>query len=181
MIASYCRNLGRIFQTVADYLRQSRMCLISIEFSFVGKLWDGWETMKSPIIQDFKGRAGNFPGGEGKLLWPLLSKLGSIYKRVAFLSVWATISQVFLANWRAAHDTSWKCSWFKNTLFFVLYCFFFNKRTLPLLWEGHNWNYFYYLPTALKKQLLIGCKHLITDFFFLHRSELHRQPFREPL
>lgn len=142
------------------------MCLISIEFSFVGKLWDGWETMKSPIIQDFKGRAGNFPGGEGELLWPFLSKLGSICKRVAFLSVWATISQVFLANWRAAHDTSWKCSWFKNTLFFVLYCFFFNKRTLPLLWEGHNWNYFYYLPTASKKQLLIRCKHLITDFFF---------------
>ena len=38
VIASYCRNLERIFQTVTDYPRQSRMCLISIEFSFVGKL-----------------------------------------------------------------------------------------------------------------------------------------------
>lgn len=131
MIASYCRNLGRIFQTVADYPRQSRMCLISIEFSFVGKLWDGWETMKSPIIYDFKGRAGNFPGGEGELLWPFLSKLGSIYKRVAFLSVWATISQVFLANWRTAHVADLK-------ILFFLFCIVFFLIREPCLFYGKD-------------------------------------------
>ena len=60
MIADQRRNLGRVgkiemfpilqicprpFQTVGD--------LYDFGFSLVGKIWNSWETVKSPIVWDF--------------------------------------------------------------------------------------------------------------------------------
>ena len=60
MIADHRRNLGRVgkiemflilqicprpFQTVGD--------IYDFEFSLVGKIWNSWETVKSPIVWGF--------------------------------------------------------------------------------------------------------------------------------
>jgi len=62
MIADHCRNLGlvgkiemlpilqicpRSFQMIGD------TCIYDFEFSLVGKIWDGQETVKSQTVWDF--------------------------------------------------------------------------------------------------------------------------------
>ena len=57
MIADYRRNLGCVMkiETLPIFLRPSRAIgdVYDVQFSLVGKVWDGWVTVKSSIAWDF--------------------------------------------------------------------------------------------------------------------------------
>ena len=60
LIADHHRNLGRVGKI--ETLPILQIChrpsqvigdIYDFEFSLVGKIWDGWETVKSPIVWVF--------------------------------------------------------------------------------------------------------------------------------
>ena len=62
MIPDHCRNLGRVRKTETLLILQICPCssqtigdIYDFEFSLVGKLWNGRETVKSQTVWDFPG------------------------------------------------------------------------------------------------------------------------------
>ena len=60
MIANHCRNLGRVGKKetlpilqIGPRLSQTIGDIYDLEFSFVGKIWDDRETVKSQTVWDF--------------------------------------------------------------------------------------------------------------------------------